>query len=117
MSRRTETAYKAKSPGKAAQDVKARDSGEAPVPVQAGSKCCGCTAKDHVPGSSPGQALIRGDLFGMRSHQVKASRMATYRKTGQKSAEAIVGDGKRARRTREVSPRRRAEHRTGKEYR
>ena len=28
MSRRTETAYKAKSPGKAAQDVKAQDSGD-----------------------------------------------------------------------------------------
>jgi len=63
MSRRTETAYKAKSPGKAAQDDKARDSGEAPVPVQAGSKCCGCTAKDHspYPGRSVRHAFTSGE--------------------------------------------------------
>jgi hypothetical protein len=72
-------------------------------------------------------AFIRGDLSGTRSYQAKASRMATYRMTGQSrseaetaarkrcnSAEAVVGDGKRALK-RETSPRRRAEHRKGKE--
>lgn len=99
MSRRTETAYKAKSSGKVAQDIEAQDLGDMVNAAVASRKIT---------------ALIRGDLSGMRSYQVEASRMATYRKTGQKSAEAIVGDGKRAL-FREDSPRRRAEHRTGKE--
>ena len=68
-------------------------------------KCCGCTVKGHV--------LIRGDLPGMRPI-MEAFCLATFRMTGQKSAEAIVGDGKRAL-FREASPRRRAEHRNGEE--
>ncbi len=99
MSRRKETAYKAKSPGKVAQDIKALDSGDMVNAAVASRKIT---------------ALIRGDLSGMRSYQVEASRMVTYRKIGQKSAEAIVGDGKRAL-FREASPRRRAKHRIGKE--
>jgi len=85
MSRRTETAYKAKSPGKVAQDIKAQDSGEAPVPAKAGSKCCGCTAKDHSP--YPGRSVH------VRSLSVKAPCLVTFKVNGQKSAEAIVGDG------------------------
>lgn len=101
MSRRTETAYKAKSPGKAAQDVKALDSGDMVNAAVAPRKIT---------------APIRGDLSGMRSHQVKASCLETLRVTGQKSAEVVVGDGKRAL-FREASPRQRTEHRIGKEYR
>ena len=80
MSRRTETAYKAKSPGKAAQDVKAQGSGEAPVPAQAGSKCCGCVAKDHVP--YPGRSVH------VRSLIVKAPWLVTFRVNGQSRSEA-----------------------------
>ena len=63
MSRRTETAYKAKSPGKAAQDVKALDSRDMVNAAVAPRKIT---------------ALIRGDLFGMRSDQLKASCLATF---------------------------------------
>lgn len=99
MSRRTETAYKAKSPGKVAQDIKAQDSGDMVNAAVAPRKIT---------------ALIRGDLSGMRPLFMKAFCLATSRMIRQKSAKAIVGDGKRAL-FREVSPRRRAEHRTGKE--
>jgi len=51
MSRRTETAYKARSPGKSAQDYKTPDSGDR---VNAAAN----VVKVHV--------LIRGELFGMR---------------------------------------------------
>ena len=51
MSRRTETAYKAKFPGKLARHNEARGSGRY-------GKCCGCVAKVHV--------LIRGDLLNMQ---------------------------------------------------
>jgi len=94
MSRRTETAYKAKSPGKAAQDVKALDSGDMVNAAVAPRKIT---------------VLIRGDLSTCVHIVVKASCLATFRVKGQKSAEAIVGDGKRAL-FREDSPRRRAEH-------
>ena len=100
MSQRTETEYKAKSLGKVAQDIKAQDSGDMVNSVVVSRKI---------------MILIRGDLFGMRSHQVKAFRLVTFRMTGQKSAEAIVGVEKRAQRTWEDSLHRRAEHRKGKE--
>ena len=99
MSRRTETAYKAKSPGKAAQDVKALDSGDMVNAAVAPRKIT---------------ALIRGDLSTCVHTVVKAPCLVTFRVNGQKSAEAIVGDGKRAL-FREASPRRRAEHRNGEE--
>ncbi|MBT9438687.1 MAG: hypothetical protein GAS50_05805 [Desulfobacterales bacterium] len=51
MSRRTETAYKAKFQGELAQHNKAQW-------FRRYGKCCGCVAKVH--------ALIRGDLSGMR---------------------------------------------------
>ncbi len=51
MSRRTETAYKAKSLGELAQHNEAQR-------FRRYGKCCGCVAKVH--------ALIRGDLFDMR---------------------------------------------------
>jgi hypothetical protein len=98
MSRRTETAYKAKSPGKAAQDVKAPDSGDMVNAAAVSRKIT---------------TLIRGELFCMRQSD-GAHMSAMTDVTEQQSAEAIVGDGKRAL-FREVSPRRRAEHRTGKE--
>jgi hypothetical protein len=98
MNRRTETAYKAKSPGKAAPDVKARDSGDM---VNAAVVLRKITA------------LIRGDLSDMRSPRVKASCMAIFGMIRQKSAEVVVGDGKRAL-FREDSPRRRTEHRKGR---
>ena len=47
MSRRTETAYKAKFPGELAQHNEAQR-------FRGYGKCCGCVAKVHV--------LIRGDL-------------------------------------------------------
>ena len=102
MSRRTETAYKAKSPGKAAQDVKALDSGDRVNAAVASRKIT---------------ILIRGDLLDMHPVLEDASCLATFRMIKQKSAEAIVGDGKRAQKPWEVSPRRRAERRTGKEPR
>ena len=96
MSRRTETAYKAKSPGKVAQDIKAQDSGDMVNAAVAPRKIT---------------ALIRGDLSSM--HVLYVAHLSVMADViGQKSAEAIVGDGKRAL-FREVSPRRRAEHRTG----
>jgi len=55
MSRRTETAYKAKFPGELAQHNKAQW-------FRGYGKCCGCVAKVH--------ALIRGDLSGMRLFDV-----------------------------------------------
>ena len=97
MSRRTETAYKAKSPGQVAQDIKALGSGDMVNAAVAPRKII---------------ALIRGDLSDR--HLSGAHRSAMIHVIGQKSAEAIVGDGKRAL-FREASPRRRAEHRTGKE--
>ena len=51
MSRRTETAYKAKSPVKLAQHNEAQW-------FRRYGKCCGCVAKVHV--------IIRGDLFNMQ---------------------------------------------------
>jgi len=99
MSRRTETAYKAKSPGKVAQDIKALDSGDMVNAAVAPRKI---------------NALIRGDLLGMHLPIVEASCLVTFRMIRQKSAEVVVGEGKRAL-FREVSPRRRTEHRTGKE--
>jgi len=94
MSRRTETAYKAKSPGKAAQDVKAQDSGDMVNAAVAPRKIT---------------ALIRGDLSTCVHTVVKAPCLVTFRVNGQSrseaetavrmhcnSAEAIVGDGKRA---------------------
>ena len=50
MSRRTETVYKAGSPGKSAQHDEAQGFGSP-------GKCCGCVATVHV--------LIRGDLSGL----------------------------------------------------
>lgn len=50
MSRRTETAYKAGSPGKSAPPDEAHG-------FRRQGKCCGCVATVHV--------LIRGDLFGL----------------------------------------------------
>jgi hypothetical protein len=76
MSRRTETAYKAKFPDESAQHDEVQD-------LRRYGKCCGCVEKDHV--------IIRGDLSGMRSHCAKAPCVATCRVTGQKSAEVIVG--------------------------
>jgi len=55
MSRRTETAYKAKFPGELAQHNKAQW-------FRRYGKCCGCVAKVH--------ALIRGVLSGMRLFDV-----------------------------------------------
>ncbi len=52
MSRRTETAYKAKFPGELAQHNEAQW-------FRGYGKCCGCIAKVCV--------LIRGDLSDMRS--------------------------------------------------
>ncbi len=110
MSRRTETAYKAKSLGKSAQHDEVLWS-------RGYGKCCGCVAKVHV--------LIRGGLSRKRPLR-EAHRMATWGVTGQKSAEVIVGEGIRYRRcngwkraltaapiNREVSPHRRAEHEEG----
>ncbi|RZB34647.1 MAG: hypothetical protein SRB1_00415 [Desulfobacteraceae bacterium Eth-SRB1] len=55
MSRRTEIAYKAKSPGELAQHNEAQR-------FRGYGKCCSCVAKVHV--------LIRGDLSGMRFFDV-----------------------------------------------
>jgi hypothetical protein len=101
MSRRTETVYKAKSPGKVAPHTKALDSGDMVNAAVAPRKIT---------------TLIRGDLSGKRSYIVEASCMATFGMIRQKSAEAIVGEGQRAL-FREDSPRRKAEHRSGKEPR
>ena len=38
---------------------------------------------------------VRGDLSGLRSHLTEAPYVATCRVTGQKSAEVIVGEGRR----------------------
>ena len=76
MSRRTETAYKAKSPGKIAQDIKAQDSGDMVNAAVAPRKIT---------------VLIRGDLPDMHLRIVEASRLVTVRITRQKSAEVIVG--------------------------
>ena len=80
MSRRTETAYKAQSPGKLAQHNEAPGSG------------------DRVNAAVVQRQfthLIRGDLPGSRSHRAEAPFVATCRVTGQKSAEVIVGVGRR----------------------
>ena len=98
MSRRTETAYKAESPGKSAQHDKALGSGDTVNAAVASSQftflsgetCSVCTSL----GGAPGMAACRG--------------------TGQESAEAIVGARKQARQTGKDLPRRRAEHREGK---
>ena len=59
MSRRTETAYKAQSPGKSAQHDEAQGSGDRVNAAPGVSRwSLTCVEKDHV--------LIRGDLFGMR---------------------------------------------------
>ncbi len=50
MSRRTETAYKAKFPDESAQHDEVPD-------LRRYGKCCGCVEKDHV--------IIRGDLSGL----------------------------------------------------
>jgi len=100
MSQRTETAYKAKSLGKVAQDIKAQDSGDMvnavvvsrKITFLSGEICSACVFKN-------------------------AFCMVTFRMTEQKSAEAIVGAEKRAQRTWEDSLHRRAEHRTGKDPR
>ena len=55
MSRRTETAYKAKFLGKLAQHNKAQR-------FRGYGKCCGCVSKVH--------AFIRGDLSGKRLFDV-----------------------------------------------
>ena len=65
MSRRTETAYKAGSPGKSAPPDEAHG-------FRRQGKCCGCVATVHV--------LIRGDLSGLPlSMLVAAPCMATCR--------------------------------------
>jgi hypothetical protein len=88
MSRRTETAYKAKSPGKVAQHTKAQDSGDMVNAAVVSRKIT---------------ALIRGDLSN--KHQFYGAHLSAMADgIGQKSAEATVGAGKRARKTREVSP-------------
>ena len=74
MSRRTETAYKAKSPGKSAQHD------EVPGFTRYG-KCCGCVVTVHV--------LIRGDLFAMQLEKA-APWVATSVVIKEESAEAIV---------------------------
>ena len=81
MSRRTETAYKAKSQDKSAQHDKIPDSWRY-------GKCCGCVEKDH--------ALIRGDLSDLLSRNVTALSMATWSVIRQKSAESIVGVGRQS---------------------
>jgi hypothetical protein len=78
MSRRTEMAYKAESPGKSAQHDKAHG-------FRRYGKCRGCIVKDYV--------LIRGGLFSERSVFSAAPCVATCWEFGQESAEAIVGEG------------------------
>ena len=97
MSRRIETAYKAKSSGKAAQDVKALDSGDMVNAVVVSRKIT---------------ALIWGDLSGKHLHGAHPPAMVDV--TRQKSAEVIVGVEKRARKPREDSLHRRTEHRKGR---
>ena len=58
--------------------------------------------------------FIRGDLPDLGSEFSTAPCMATYRVIRQESAEAIVGARKQARQTGKDLPRRRAEHREGK---
>ena len=81
MSRRTEIAYKAKSPDESAQHDEVPD-------LRRYGKCCGCVETGHV--------IIRGDLFGMRLQNVTAPVVATRQVIEQESAEAIVGVGKRS---------------------
>jgi RNA-directed DNA polymerase len=99
MSRRTETAYKAKSPGKAAQDVKARDSGDMVNAAAVSRKIT---------------SLIRGELFCMRQSD-GAHMSAMTDVIEQQSAEAIVGDGKRVPHMREslTPPKGRTQNREG----
>ena len=101
MSRRTEIAYKAKSPGKAAQDVKALDSGDMVNAAVALRKIT---------------ILIRGELSNEHLNN-GAHLPAMVDVIGQQSAEVIVGAEKRARKPREDSLHRRTEHRKGKEPR
>ena len=112
MSRRTETAYKAKSPGELAQHNKAQR-------FRRYGKCCGCIAKVH--------ALIRGGLLNERSGIAMGAGLRPVLKEmdeppypkgvqaapqgeihgviEQESAEVIVS----------ASKRRRTEHKAGKE--
>jgi hypothetical protein len=101
MSRRTETAYKAKSPGKAAQDVKAQDSGDMVNAAVVSRKIT---------------ALIRGDL----STSVHISESALFGNTQGEWTEVSRGHSRRRESKsliRAAYPHRRAEHRTGKEPR
>jgi len=78
MSRRTETAYKAVI--RASQHNMTKSHG-----FRRNGKCCGCVATVHV--------LIRGDLLHMLGFPARPS--VTVAVMGQKSAKAIVGDGRR----------------------
>jgi hypothetical protein len=110
MSRRTETVYKAGFPGKSAPHDEAHG-------FRRPGKCCGCVATVHV--------LIRGDLSGMLSSfegralhgnmpgdRAGVSRSHSRRRT---PPPAIWRLETSRGRTPEALPRRRAEHRTGKE--
>ena len=74
MSRRTETAYKAKFPGELAQHNEAQW-------FRGYGKCCGCVAKVHV--------LIRGDLsflqYGIFSGETTGGGHRLTKKNGVKS--------------------------------
>ena len=93
MSRRTETVYKAKSPGKVAQHIKAQDSGDMVSAAVVSRKIT---------------ALIRGDLSDMRLGVAWFSNDLCDR------TEVSRSHSRRWERS-EDSPRRRAEHRRGKE--
>ena len=100
MSRRIEIAYKAKSPGKVAQHIKAQDSGDM---VNAAVVLRKITT------------LIRGELSNM--HLIKGAHLPAMADViGQQSAEVIVGVEKRAQRTWEDSLHRRTEHRKGRSF-
>ena len=63
MSRRTETAYKAKSPGKVAQDIKAQDSGD-----MVNAAVVSCQPEADPPRAEKITHLIRGDLSDMHCY-------------------------------------------------
>lgn len=102
MSRRTETAYKAESPGKSAQHDEALDSGDTVNAAVASSQF----------------TFLSGEACSVCISFGGAPVMATCRGTGQESAEAIVGRGNKPgemeKKPGKDLPRRRAEHREGK---
>jgi hypothetical protein len=90
MNRRTETAYKAQSPGKLAQHNETPDSGDLPASGRSGSRqrrprmlrLCSESSRSY-----PGRPVRRAVAV------LAAPCMATCRVIGQESAEAIVGAG------------------------